>query len=178
VLDFIAPSVAQSTDTLLLRGRIPNPLRAGAKPGQIGDRALFDGEFVSVVLQGVEPLHLLAVPRAAVLADQQGYYVFVIGPENKAEQRRITLGQTTPSLAAVASGLKEGEMVVVDGLQRVRPGLVVAPGPASPGPSTGQPQDKATPRPPSAPGGGSANPGGAGQGGSGQGGSGQGGSGR
>jgi membrane fusion protein (multidrug efflux system) len=67
-----------------------------------------------------------------VLSDQQGDYVFTVGADNKAEQRRIQLGQSTPTIAAVISGLKLGDKVIVEGLQRVRPGQPVAPGPASP----------------------------------------------
>ena len=55
--------------------------------------------------------------------------------DNKVEQRRIQLGQSTPTTAVVAGGLKEGEMVVADGIQRVRPGIEVNPGPASPPPT-------------------------------------------
>ena len=78
-----------------------------------------------------KPTEALAVPRAAVLADQQGDYVFVVGKDNKVEKRPVKLGQSTPALAAVISGLTEGENVVVDGIQRVRPGLAVSPGPAA-----------------------------------------------
>jgi membrane fusion protein (multidrug efflux system) len=66
------------------------------------------------------------------LSDQQGDYVFTVGPDNKAEQRRIQLGQSTPTLAAVISGLSPGDKVIVEGLQRVRAGQPVSPGPASP----------------------------------------------
>ncbi|MGI4811000.1 MAG: efflux RND transporter periplasmic adaptor subunit, partial [Janthinobacterium lividum] len=90
-----------------------------------------DGEFVSVLLQGVAPIDAIGIPRAAILSDQQGNYVWVIGDGNKAEQRRIQLGQSTPETAIVSSGIKEGEMIVVDGVQRVRPGAVVNPGPAA-----------------------------------------------
>jgi len=82
----------------------------------------------------------LGIPRKAVLSDQQGDYVYVVGPDNKVEQRRIQLGQSTPSTAVIAGGLKDGEMVVADGIQRVRPGLVVSPGPASPPPPDTVPQ--------------------------------------
>jgi membrane fusion protein (multidrug efflux system) len=51
------------------------------------------------------------------------------------QQRRIQLGQSTPSTAVVTSGLKEGELVISEGLQRVRPGETVSPGPASPPPA-------------------------------------------
>jgi hypothetical protein len=69
-----------------------------------------------------------------VLSDQQGDYVYVVDAQNKAQQRRIQLGQSTPSTAVITSGLKEGELVISEGLQRVRPGETVLPGPASPSP--------------------------------------------
>jgi membrane fusion protein (multidrug efflux system) len=55
----------------------------------------------------------------------------MVGAENKAEQRRIQLGQSTTTVAAVIHGLAVGDKVIVEGLQRVRPGQPVAPGPAS-----------------------------------------------
>ena len=130
-LDYVDPIVAPNTDTITLRASIPNPVRAGAKPGDPGSRDLVDGEFVTVLLEGVQPIQALAIPRAAVLSDQQGSYVWVVGPGDKAEQRRIQLGQSTPATAVVSAGLKEGEQVVVDGVQRVRPGIVLKPSPAS-----------------------------------------------
>ncbi|HEX4261727.1 MAG TPA: efflux RND transporter periplasmic adaptor subunit [Acetobacteraceae bacterium] len=133
-LDFINNTIAQSTDTILLRGVIPNPRLPGATPGQVGERELADGEFVNVDLQGVQQVEVLAIPRAAVLSGQQGDYVWVVGSGNKIEQRFIQLGQSTPSTAAVVSGLKPGEMVVSEGVQKVRPGLVVSPAPATPTP--------------------------------------------
>ena len=134
-LDYIEPTVATSTDTVLFRARFPNPIRPGMKPGDPGNRELTDGEFVTALLEGVEPVQALGIPRAAVLTDQQGSYVYVIGPGNHAEQRRIQLGQSTPATAVVLTGLKEGESVIVDGLQRVRPGLAVNPAPAAAGPT-------------------------------------------
>jgi membrane fusion protein (multidrug efflux system) len=92
---------------------------------------LTDGEFVTVVLEGVQPVEVLAIPRAAVLSDQRGDYVLVVGADNKAEQRRIQLGQSTPTIASVINGLATGEKVIAEGLQRVRPGQAVAPEPAS-----------------------------------------------
>ena len=137
-LDYVDPTVAQGTDTILVRGAIPNPLRSGSKPGTPGDRDLADGEFVTVLLQGVQPVQAVAIPRAAVLSDQQGSYVWVVGTGNKVEQRRIQLGQSTPGEAVISAGLKAGETVIVDGVQRARPGIVVNPGPASPQPSLAQ----------------------------------------
>jgi membrane fusion protein (multidrug efflux system) len=133
-LDYVSPTIDENTDTITLRGVIPNPVLAGMKPGAPGSRELADGEFVTVLLQGVQPIPVLAIPRAAVLADQQGDYVYVVDGQDKAEQRRIQLGQSTPAVAVVTSGLKEGELVVSEGLQRVRPGERVAPAPATPSP--------------------------------------------
>jgi membrane fusion protein (multidrug efflux system) len=123
-LDFVDNSVTGNTDTMILRGAVPNP-RQGA------GRALVDGQLVTAVLQDVEPTDALAVPRAAVLADQEGDYVFVVGKDNKAEKRRVKLGQSTPAFASITSGLTDGESVVVDGIQRVRSGQAVSPGPAA-----------------------------------------------
>ncbi|CAM5762401.1 hemolysin D [Labrys miyagiensis] len=129
-LDFVDPSVAASTDTVNLRGQLPNPANPDAKPGDLNRRELVDGEFVTVLLEGVEPILALAIPRSAVLTDQQGSYIYVVNDDNTVAQKRITLGQSTPAVATVSAGLNEGEKVVVDGIQRVRPGAKVTPSPA------------------------------------------------
>ena len=86
-----------------------------------------------MLLEGVQPIAVLAIPRAAVLSDQQGDYVYVVDAQNKAQMRRIQLGQSTPSTAVVSrAGSREARLVIAEGLQRVRPGEVVSPGPASP----------------------------------------------
>jgi membrane fusion protein (multidrug efflux system) len=133
-IDYVEPTVSATTDTILLRARIANPPRNEAVAGQPVERPLVDGAFVNVLVEGIQPVMALGIPRKAVLSDQQGDYVYVVGADNKVEQRRIQLGQSTPTTATVAGGLKEGEMVVADGIQRVRPGIEVNPGPASPPP--------------------------------------------
>jgi len=130
-LDFVNNTIAPNTDTITLRGEIANPRLPLAQTRGTA-RELYDGEFVSVLLEGVQPVEVLAVPRASVLSDQQGDYVYVVGADNKAEQRRVQLGQSTSTMASIISGLKDGEHVIVEGLQRVRPGQAVSPGPASP----------------------------------------------
>jgi membrane fusion protein (multidrug efflux system) len=134
-IDYVEPTVAATTDTILLRARIANPPRRPTEAGQQIERPLTDGDFVNVLVEGIQPVMALGIPRKAVLSDQQGDYVYVVGAGNKVEQRRIQLGQSTPTTAIVAGGLKENEMVVADGIQRVRPGIEVNPGPASPPPS-------------------------------------------
>ncbi len=133
-LDYVSPTVATNTDTITVRGVFPNPLLPGVQANAPAPRELFDGEFVTVLQEGVQPITVLAIPRAAVLSDQQGDYIYVVDAENKAQQRRIQLGQSTPSTAVVTNGLKEGELVISEGLQRVRPGATVSPSPATPPP--------------------------------------------
>jgi membrane fusion protein (multidrug efflux system) len=133
-LDYVAPTVAETTDTITFRGAVANPVFPGMQQGQPGSRELVDGEFVTVLLEGVQPITVLGIPRAAVLSDQQGDYVYVADAQKKAQVRRIQLGQSTPSTAVVTNGLQEGELVISEGLQRVRVGQTVSAGPATPPP--------------------------------------------
>ena len=133
-LDYVSPTVATSTDTITVRAVIPNPRLTGVPANSPAPRELFDGEFVTVMIEGVQPITVLAIPRAAVLSDQQGDYVYVVDAQNKAQIRRIQLGQSTPSTAVVTNGLTEGELVISEGLQRARPDEVVSPAPATPPP--------------------------------------------
>jgi membrane fusion protein (multidrug efflux system) len=128
-IDFASNSVTESTDTLLVRGEIANPpLHSnGSDPA----RELTDGELVTVLLEGAQPVQALAIPRAAVLSDQQGNYVLVVGSENKVEQHRVQLGQSSQTIASIMKGLSLGDKVIVEGLQRVKPGQAVEPGLAS-----------------------------------------------
>ena len=130
-LNFASNTITTNTDTITVRGEIANPPRFEARGTPAPARELVDGEFVTVLLEGVQPVQVLAVPRAAVLADQQGSYVYVVGGDNTVQQRRIQVGQSTTTLAGIISGLQEGEHVIAEGLQKVRPGAKVAPGPAS-----------------------------------------------
>jgi membrane fusion protein, multidrug efflux system len=132
-LDYVSPIVDETTDTVIVRAVIPNPLIPGLPSGTPVPRELFHGEFVTVLLEGVQPITVLAIPRAAVLRDQQGDYVYVVDAQNKAQVRRIQQGQSTPSIAVVTNGLREGELVISEGLQRVRAGETVSPAPATPG---------------------------------------------
>jgi membrane fusion protein, multidrug efflux system len=130
-LDFVNNAVAQDTDTFLIRGVIPNPVLESATAGGVKLRELVADEFVTVLLESVQPKPVIAVPRAAILADQQGDYVYVVDDQNIARQRRVRLGQLTPETAGIADGLKEGEQVIVEGVQRARPNAPVTPAPVS-----------------------------------------------
>ena len=127
-LDFVDNTIAANTDTITLRGTMPNPHIQGSLGGD-GLRELVDGQFVTVLLEGVQPVELVTIPRAAVLTDQQGDYVYVVGEDNKANRANVKLGKATETEASVLGGLSEGQTIVLEGLQRVRPGQPVAPAP-------------------------------------------------
>jgi membrane fusion protein (multidrug efflux system) len=124
-LNFTDVSVTANTDTILLRGTIANP----AGPG--GARPLIDGEFVTVTLEMPGAPSLPAVPRTAILQDQQGSYVFVVDAKNIAHERRITLGATDDTWASVTTGLAPGDQVVTEGIQKLAEGASVKPAPAA-----------------------------------------------
>jgi membrane fusion protein, multidrug efflux system len=73
---------------------------------------------------------LLAIPRAAVMSDQQGDFVYTVDADNKATVTRVKLGQTSGTLVTILTGLQPGDSVISEGIQRVRPGQPVAPAPA------------------------------------------------
>jgi len=98
------------------------------------ERRLIDGMFVTVFVEGPEPVQAVVIPRAAVLQDQQGWFVFVVAAENRAERRNVQLGHSIADQVVIERGLSGGEQVVTEGVQRVRPGQPVQPGPAGPPP--------------------------------------------
>ncbi len=124
-VQFMSNTVSSSTDTILVRGTIANPPLPGPASRGVGNRELTDGEFVTVILRGLKPEQAVVVPRQAVLNDQLGTYVLVVDARSVVERRPVTLGQTTPATAVIASGLASGERVIIEGIQRVRPGLKV-----------------------------------------------------
>ena len=112
--NYTDPQVDQTTDTLIMRATLPNP-----------ERQLTDGEFVTVIVKERKEQPRLVVPQVALQVDQAGYYVMVVGPDNKVEQRRVATGATQDTDIVVESGIKEGDKVIVDGVQKVRPGQTV-----------------------------------------------------
>ncbi|MDW6022949.1 efflux RND transporter periplasmic adaptor subunit [Mesorhizobium sp. BAC0120] len=108
------PQVDQQTDTLIMRAIIPNP------EGQ-----LIDGELVTAVIQERQEEPRLVVPQAALQVDQSGYYVLVVDNQHKVGQRPIQTGPNEDTDVVITSGLREGENVIVDGIQKVRPGQEV-----------------------------------------------------
>jgi len=85
------------------------------------------GMFARVQLLGRNNYPALLIVDRAVNTDQSRKYVFVVGDGNKIEYRRIELGRVTQGLRVVRQGLKAGETIVVDGAERVHPGIAVQP---------------------------------------------------
>jgi len=109
-INFVDVSVNRATDTVIARATLPNP-----------DGILIDGQLVSVVLEGGQPDERVVVPQAALIADQEGVYVFIV-ENGKAVVRRVKTGGESGANMVVLEGLKGGEQVIVEGLQSVRPG--------------------------------------------------------
>jgi membrane fusion protein (multidrug efflux system) len=114
VWNFIGNQVDQQTDTLLVRAVMPNP-----------ERRLVDGAFVTVEVKEAEEIPRLLIPRAALQLDQAGVYVLVVDKDKKVETKRVTTGEAVGADIAIISGLQAGDAVIVDGVQKVRPGQVV-----------------------------------------------------
>ena len=113
VVNFIDVTVDKSTDTVLARATMPNP-----KSG------LIDGQLMSVVLEAAKPDEKIVIPQAALIADQQGVYVFVV-ENGKAAVKRVKPGGSHGTNVVIDEGLSGGEQVIVEGIQRVRPGAPV-----------------------------------------------------
>jgi membrane fusion protein, multidrug efflux system len=114
VNNFLDVQVDPSTDTVAVRAQVANP-----------ELLLIPGGIVGVTVERGEPQPSLTVPQSAVLLDQAGRYVLVVDAAKKVEQRRITTGVEQGRDVVVTGGLKEGELVIVEGIQKVRPGQVV-----------------------------------------------------
>src|SRR5215475_15852491 len=113
--NFIDVQVDPNTDTVAVRAEVANP-----------DNILTPSGIVGVTVERGAPKSVLAIPQAAVQLDQAGRYVLVVDQASKVEQRRIETGIEQGRNFVVTDGLKEGELLIVEGIQKVRPGQVVA----------------------------------------------------
>ncbi|MGE5469593.1 MAG: efflux RND transporter periplasmic adaptor subunit [Bacteroidota bacterium] len=115
-LNFVDVAVDPKSGTLQLRLAVPNP-----------ERSLRSGQFVSVVLPETSAPTAMLVPQRAVQELQGKRSVFVVGPDNKATYREIKASKRYGNDWVVEGGLQPGELVVVDGIQKMKPGSVVKP---------------------------------------------------
>jgi len=106
--------VDPNTDTVAVRAQFPNP-----------EGLLIPDGIVGVTVERGAPRSALVVPQAAVQLDQAGHYVLLVDSAKKVELRRVTTGVEQGRDVVVTEGLKEGELVIVEGIQKVHPGQVV-----------------------------------------------------
>jgi membrane fusion protein, multidrug efflux system len=112
--NFLDVQVDPNTDTVAVRATVPNP-----------DGLLIPSGIVGVTTERGRPQSALVVPQSAVQLDQAGHYVLLVDQAKKVELRRVTTGVERGRDVVITDGLKEGEMVIVEGIQKVRPGQVV-----------------------------------------------------
>jgi membrane fusion protein, multidrug efflux system len=112
-INFVDVTVDRGTDSVTLRATIANP-----------NGLLIDNQLVRVILESGAPVEKVVIPQAALIADQQGIYVFVVD-DGKAAVRRIVPGDESGTGVVVESGLSAGDLVIVEGLQSIRPGVAV-----------------------------------------------------
>lgn len=117
-INFVDVTVNRTTDTVLARASFPNP-----------KGALVDGQFVQISIEAGKPTEKVVIPQSALIADQEGTYVFVVDDGKAAIRRVKTGGESGGTGIVVEQGLNGGEQVIVDGLQSVRPGAAVVPTP-------------------------------------------------
>lgn len=115
-LDYVSPTLNQSTGTISVRGILKN-----------ADRVLLPGYFVRVRVPFEKQQSALLVPDTALGADQAGRYVLVVNGENVVEQRKVTTGPLDGGLRVIETGLKSDDRVVIGGLLRAIPGQKVDP---------------------------------------------------
>ena len=132
VIDFEDTAIDTGTGSVDLRATFENK-----------DNALKPGQFVRAHMRGYVRPDSITVPQRAVSESPQGSFVYVIGEGDKAELRIIQPGQWTGSEWIIESGLSVGEKVIVDGILKVQPGVVVAPKPAGDAAAVTAPTDGA-----------------------------------
>ena len=112
-IDFVDVKVDRATDTVIVRASFKNP-----------DGTLVDGQLVQVAVEEGKSPERVVIPQVALIADQQGPYVFIV-EDGKAAIRRLKVGQPAGTSIIVESGLSGGELVVIGGGQSLRPGAAV-----------------------------------------------------
>lgn len=115
-VDYVAPMENPVTGTVSLRGVFANP-----------DELLSAGFFARMRIRAGTPYDGLLLPDRAIGSDQANRVIWVIDSENKVSQRKIIAGKKIGDLRVIHEGLKTGEWVVIEGLQKLRPNSVVEP---------------------------------------------------
>ena len=115
-ITFTDNQVDTATGTVAIYADFPNP-----------EHLLLPGEFVSVLVHQAKDKRLPVVPAAAVLRTRGGVQVYLVDANNRVQVRKVELGPRVDTGYAVNAGLTDGELVIVSGLQKVKPGMTVKP---------------------------------------------------
>ena len=113
-LDFIDNVVDSNTGTVRIRAKFANP-----------NQLLVPGLFVHAMVGRETKTQALVIPEQAIQEDQAGSFVMVVDTENKVDIRRVKTGRSEGGWLKIEEGLEDGEQVVVEGVQKVRPGMTV-----------------------------------------------------
>jgi membrane fusion protein (multidrug efflux system) len=120
-VDFISFRINPTTDSVTVRAVFPN------KHIGSGDYDLIPGQYAPVRLILGENPDALLIPETALVETQAGTHVFVVGKDNKVESRKVVAGSSYKQQRVINEGLKLGESVIIEGVQKVRPGMAVKP---------------------------------------------------
>ena len=138
-LDFTDVVVDNYTDTVKMRAEFPNPAKQ-----------LVSGQFVSVLMEYESPVEKIVISQAALMSSATSKYVYVVDAQNKVVNRLVTVGTEQGKDIVVLEGLEAGDRVIVNGLQKVRPGVEVVVDSAAAKAGAAQKTDKATAEKPKA----------------------------
>ena len=116
LLDFIDRNIDTSTGTILVQATFPNP-----------DKIIRPGQFVRVKVKVMDLQGALLVPQKCLIELQGQYSVLIVNKENKIETVQVVIGEKIPGYTIIKSGIKSGDQVILEGLQKAKPGLAVIP---------------------------------------------------
>jgi membrane fusion protein (multidrug efflux system) len=114
-VNFASPTYDQKTGTMMVRAVLPNP-----------ENVLRPGQFVRVRLSGAVRPNAIVVPQRAVLQNQKGMFVFLVNESNEVVMQPIEPGEWDQKNWVINGGLKAGDKVVIDGVNKLRPGMKVS----------------------------------------------------
>ena len=115
-LDFIDRNIDTSTGTILVQATFPNP-----------NKIIRPGQFVRVKVKVMDLKDALLVPQKCLIELQGQYSVLIVNKENKIETVQVVIGEKIPGYTIIKSGIKSGDQVILEGLQKAKPGLAVIP---------------------------------------------------
>jgi len=115
-VDFIDRNIDTSTGTILVQATFSNP-----------DKIIRPGQFARVKIKVMDVKDAIIVPQKCITELQGQYSVLVVNAENKVETLQVEIGEKIPGFTIIKSGVKSGDQIILEGLQKAKPGLEVIP---------------------------------------------------